>query len=55
MAGAQPMSKTGARLSELRSGIAQLCLDNRSRPARPRAVKMSKTRYPVHKRASPLK
>ena len=55
MAGAQPMSKTGARLSELRSGIAQLCLDNRSRPARPRTVKMSKTRYPVNKRASPLK
>ncbi len=55
MAAAQPLSKTGARLSELRAGLAQLGLDNRSRPGRPRAVKMSKTRYPVNKRASPLK
>ena len=55
MAAAQPLSRTGARLSELRAGLAQLGLDNRSRPARPRTVKMSKTRYPVNKRASPLK
>ena len=55
MAGADSLSKTGMRLSEVRSGIASLCLYQKPRPSRPRAVKMSKTRYPVNKRASPLK
>lgn len=49
------LSKTGIRLTEIRSGIASLCLYQQPRPSRPRAVKMSKTRYPVNKRASPLK
>lgn len=55
MAAAQPLSKTGARLSELRSGIASLFLENRPRPSRPRTVKISKTRYPVNRDAIPLK
>lgn len=55
MAGAGSLSKTGMRLSELRSGVANLCIDYRPRPSRPRSVKISKTRYPVNKRAAPLK
>jgi len=55
MAAAHPMSKTGARLSELRSGVASLFLEKRPRPSRPRAVKISKTRYPVNREAAPLK
>lgn len=55
MAAAQPLSRTGARLSELRSGIAGMFLDDRPRPSRPRTVKISKTRYPVNRRAAPLK
>jgi len=55
MAAAQPLSRTGARLSELRAGIGHLFLDDRSRPLRPRSVKMSKTRYPVNRQAAPLK
>jgi len=55
MAGADSLSKTGGRLSELRSGVASLCIDHRPRPSRPRMVKMSKTRYPVNKHAAPLK
>jgi len=55
MAAAQPLSKTGARLSELRSGVGSLFLERRPRPARPRTVKISKTRYPVNMTAAPLK
>ncbi len=55
MAAAQPLSRTGARLSELRAGIGNLFLDGRPRPSRPRSVKMSKTRYPVNRQAAPLK
>ena len=55
MAGAQPISRTGARLSEMRAGISSLFLDNRPRPSRPRSVKISKTRYPVNRKAAPLK
>jgi hypothetical protein len=55
MAGADSLSKTGRRLSAIRSGVASLCLNYRPRPSRPRAVKMSKTRYPVFREAAPLK
>jgi len=55
MADAVSPSKTGARLSELRGGIANLIIEDRPRPSRPRSVKMSKTRYPVNRYASPLK
>lgn len=55
MAAAHPVSRTGARLSELRAGVASLFLDDRPRPSRPRTVKISKTRYPVNRRAAPLK
>lgn len=55
MAAAQPQSRTGARLAELRAGLGNLFLDDRPRPSRPRTVKMSKTRYPVNRNAAPLK
>lgn len=55
MAAAQPISKTGTRLAELRAGVGNLFIDYRSRPSRPRSVKMSKTRYPINRYASPLK
>jgi len=55
MAAAQPASATGRRLSQLRSGVASLFLEHRPRPTTPRTVKISKTRYPVDRRAAPLK
>lgn len=55
MAAAQPLSRTGARLTELRAGVGNLFLDKRPRPSRPRSVKISKTRYPVNRQAAPLK
>lgn len=55
MAAAQPISGTGRRLAELRGGVASLFLVHRERPSTPRTVKMSKTRYPVDKKAAPLK
>ena len=55
MAAAHPVSRTGARLSELRAGIASLFLDDRPRQSSPRTVKISKTRYPVDRKAAPLK
>ncbi|WP_027859022.1 IS4 family transposase [Marinobacterium jannaschii] len=55
MAAAQPASRTGARLSELRAGVASLFLDDRPRQSTPRTVKISKTRYPVDRKAAPLK
>jgi len=55
MAAAQPASATGRRLSQLRSGVASLFLEHRHRPTTPRTVKISKTRYPVDRKAAPLK
>ena len=55
MAAANPISATGRRLSELRAGVGGLFLDHRPRPSRPRTVKISKTRYPVDRKAAPLK
>lgn len=55
MAAANPLSGTGRRLSELRSGIGNLFLERRPRPTTPRTVKISKTRYPVDRNAAPLK
>ena len=55
MANANPLSRTGRQLSELRSGIGSLLLERRSRPITPRTVKMSKIRYPVDRNAAPLK
>ena len=55
MAAAQPASATGRRLSQLRSGIGSLFLEHRPRPTTPRTVKISKTRYPVDRKAAPLK
>lgn len=55
MAAANPISATGRRLSQLRAGVASLFLDHRPRLARPRTVKISKTRYPVNRKAAPLK
>ncbi|RUM54905.1 MAG: IS4 family transposase, partial [Marinomonas sp.] len=45
----------GTRLAHLRSGIGELCINYRSRPSRPRTVKINKTRYPVNRNAAPLK
>jgi hypothetical protein len=55
MAAANPVSATGRRLAELRKGIGGLFLDHRPRPSRPRTVKISKTRFPVNRKAAPLK
>lgn len=55
MAGSNPLSGTGRRLSELRSGVGSLFLERRPRPTTPRTVKISKTRYPVDRNAAPLK
>ncbi|MFA7942081.1 IS4 family transposase [Pseudomonas brenneri] len=55
MAAANPISATGRRLSELRAGVGGLFLDHRPRPSRPRTVKISKTRFPVNRKAAPLK
>lgn len=55
MAGAVSPSHTPRRLEELRGSIGVLFITKRPRPARARAVKMSKTRYPVDRNAAPLK
>ncbi|HET8807195.1 MAG TPA: IS4 family transposase [Methylophaga sp.] len=55
MAVAVSPANTPKRLKNLRGNIAILFLKKRPRPSRPRAVKMSKTRYPVNYNASPLK
>ena len=55
MAAANPISATGRRLAELRAGIGGLFLDHRPRPSRPRTVKISKNRFPVDRKAAPLK
>lgn len=55
MAAANPISATGQRLSALRAGVGGLFLDHRPRPSRARTVKISKTRYPVDRKAAPLK
>lgn len=55
MAGALSVGNTPKRLSELRGNIAALFIQKRPRPSRPRAVKISKTRYPVNHKAAPLK
>lgn len=55
MAAANPVSATGRRLAELRAGVGGMFLDHRPRPSRPRTVKISKTRFPVDRKAAPLK
>ncbi|OZY32477.1 hypothetical protein CJF34_12255 [Pseudomonas lundensis] len=55
MAGAVPPSHTPRRLQALRDSIGMLFITKRPRPARPRAVKMSKTQYPDSRKAAPLK
>lgn len=55
MAGAISPSHTARRLSKLRGCIGNLIIEKRFRPARPWALKISKTRYPVNRHATPLK
>jgi hypothetical protein len=55
MAAANPISATGRRLAELRAGVGGMFLDHRPRPSRPRTVKISKIRFPVDRKAAPLK
>ena len=43
------------RLEHLRGSLETVFITKRPRPSRPRAVKMSKTRYPVNHHAAPLK
>ncbi|EBY5128057.1 IS4 family transposase, partial [Salmonella enterica subsp. enterica serovar Brazzaville] len=43
------------RLEHLRGNLEAVFITKRPRPSRPRAVKMSKTRYPVNRSAAPLK
>ena len=55
MAGAVSPSRTPRRLEEFRGSIGVLLITKRPKPATPRAVKMSKTRHPVNRKAAPLK
>ena len=55
MAGALSPAHTPRRLAELRGCIANMFIEKRPRPSRPRAVKISKTRYPINRHAAPLK
>ncbi len=43
------------RLEHLRGALKVVFITKRPRPSRPRAVKVSKTRYPVKRSAAPLK
>ncbi|EAB5052354.1 IS4 family transposase, partial [Salmonella enterica] len=43
------------RLEHLRGNLEAVFITKRPRPSRPRAVKMSKTRYPINHHAAPLK
>jgi hypothetical protein len=55
MAGAVSLAHTPRRLKELRGCLANLFIEKRPRPSRPRAVKISKTHYPFNRQAVPLK
>ena len=55
MAGALSLANTPRRLAELRGSIGCLFIEKRPRPSRPRTVKISKTRFPVNRKAAPLK
>ncbi|WP_429002618.1 transposase domain-containing protein [Xanthomonas fragariae] len=59
MAAANPASATARRLSQLPQAVRACSSitvqDHRPRPTRPRTVKISKTRYPVDRKAAPLK
>ncbi|NIP28177.1 MAG: IS4 family transposase [Phycisphaerae bacterium] len=55
MASAVSPANTPRRLKDMRGCIANMFIDKRPRPSRPRAVKISKTRYPVNREAAPLK
>ena len=55
MAGAVSPGHTPRRLKELRGCLGDLFIEKRPRPSRPRAVKISKSRYPINRQAIPLK
>lgn len=55
MAKALSPGNTPKRLSALRGDLSVLFKEKRPRPSRPRAVKISKSRYPVNRNAAPLK
>ncbi|SUQ34096.1 transposase and inactivated derivative [Vibrio vulnificus] len=55
MSKALSLGNTPKRLKSLRGDLSILFIDKRPKPNRPRAVKMSKTRYPVNRKAAPLK
>jgi hypothetical protein len=51
ISGALSPSDTPRRRDELQSGIGRLFIVKRPRPSRPRAVQISKTRFPVNRHA----
>ena len=51
MAGALSPAHTPRRLAELRGCIGVMFIEKRPRPSRPRAVKISKTRFPVNRKS----
>lgn len=55
MSKAVSLGNTPKRLKSLRGDLSILFIDKRPKPSRPRAVKISKTRYPVNRYAAPLK
>ena len=55
IAGAVSIGHTPRRLKELRGCLANLFLEKRPRPSRPKTVKISKTAYSVNRQAVPLK
>ncbi|MGQ7190829.1 IS4 family transposase, partial [Escherichia sp. HC-CC] len=46
---------TPQMLQSFRDGLEVVFITKRPRPSRPRAVKISKTRYPVKRSTAPLK
>lgn len=55
MAKALSPGNTPKRLQALRGDLSMLFKEKRPRPNRPRVVKINKTRYPVNRKAAPLK
>ncbi len=55
MAGTLSPAHPPQRSAPLRGNIGVMCIEKRPRPSIPRVVKISKTRFPVDRNATPLK
>lgn len=55
LGGSPSLGMLPRRLVDLRGSLGAMFIKKRPRPSMPRVVKMSKTRYPVNRYASPLK